>query len=88
MDKAKSWAKELQRQANPGIVIALVGNKVDLVEDQDQGNNNDDGAEREYERQVPQEDAQAYAEEAGLLFMEASAKTSYNVDNIFTEIGK
>ena len=31
LDKAKSWVKELQRQANPNIVIALAGNKVDLV---------------------------------------------------------
>jgi Ras-related protein Rab-5C len=31
LEKAKSWVKELQRQANPNIVIALAGNKVDLV---------------------------------------------------------
>jgi GTPase SAR1 family protein len=28
--RAKSWIKELQRQANPNIVIALVANKLDL----------------------------------------------------------
>lgn len=28
--RAKSWVKELQRQANPNIVIALAGNKADL----------------------------------------------------------
>jgi len=32
-EKAKSWVKELQRQANPNIVIALVGNKLDLITD-------------------------------------------------------
>jgi len=31
--KARHWVAELQRQASPGIVIALVGNKLDLVED-------------------------------------------------------
>nr|XP_031858780.1 uncharacterized protein CI109_005876 [Kwoniella shandongensis]KAA5525852.1 hypothetical protein CI109_005876 [Kwoniella shandongensis] len=31
LEKAKAWVKELQRQANANIVIALVGNKVDLV---------------------------------------------------------
>lgn len=31
-EKAKNWVKELQRQANPNIVIALVGNKIDLLE--------------------------------------------------------
>ncbi|KAL1955170.1 hypothetical protein VTO42DRAFT_8935 [Malbranchea cinnamomea] len=35
--KAKHWVAELQRQASPGIVIALVGNKLDLT--------NDDGSE-------------------------------------------
>jgi GTPase SAR1 family protein len=30
LEKAKAWVKELQRQANPNIVIALVGNKVSL----------------------------------------------------------
>ena len=32
LEKAKSWVKELQRQANSNIVIAFVGNKVDLVQ--------------------------------------------------------
>lgn len=31
--KAKHWVAELQRQASPGIVIALVGNKLDLTND-------------------------------------------------------
>ena len=35
--KAKHWVAELQRQASPGIVIALVGNKLDLVEDEEEG---------------------------------------------------
>ncbi|CAG8599651.1 630_t:CDS:10 [Funneliformis mosseae] len=30
LDKAKTWVKELQRQADPNIVIALAGNKSDL----------------------------------------------------------
>ena len=29
--KAKHWVAELQRQASPGIVISLVGNKLDLT---------------------------------------------------------
>ena len=32
LEKAKTWVKELQRQANPTIVIALAGNKIDLVQ--------------------------------------------------------
>lgn len=40
LTKAKHWVAELQRQASPGIVIALVGNKLDLTNDA-----NDDGNE-------------------------------------------
>ncbi|KAJ2338729.1 Vacuolar protein sorting-associated protein 21 [Coemansia sp. RSA 2618] len=46
LDKAKSWIKELQRQANPNIVIALVGNKLDLVADSN-ANGADEAAEDE-----------------------------------------
>jgi len=28
--RAKTWVKELQRQASPNIVIALSGNKADM----------------------------------------------------------
>lgn len=73
LDKAKSWVKELQRQANPNIVIALVGNKLDLAATA---------------RAIPTEEAQSYASEAGLLFAEASAKTGDNVMEVFTDIAK
>jgi len=111
LDKAKSWVKELQRQANPNIVIALAGNKVDLVasstpstpatpssETEDEpddatatpGETPDpqNAGEAEDVRQVPTEEAQAYATEAGLLFYETSAKTGEGIVEIFTEIAK
>ncbi|KAK7962246.1 MICOS complex subunit MIC60 [Apiospora aurea] len=66
LDKAKSWVKELQRQANENIIIALAGNKLDLVTEQPD------------KRAVPAADAEAYANEAGLLFFETSAKTAEN----------
>jgi len=31
-ERAKAWVKELQRQGNPNIVIALTGNKLDLAQ--------------------------------------------------------
>lgn len=62
--RAKTWVKELQRQASPNIVIALAGNKADLSS----------------KRMVEYEDAQSYAEDNGLLFM--------NVNDIFLAIAK
>ncbi|ORZ25229.1 ras protein [Absidia repens] len=70
LDKAKSWVDELQRQAEPDIVIALCGNKTDL----------------ESRRVVETDVARAYAEENGLLFMETSAKSASNVTDLFTMI--
>lgn len=64
--------RELQRQASPNIVIALAGNKIDLSN----------------KRSVEFEEASEYAEENALLFMETSAKTAMNVNDIFLAIGE
>ncbi len=111
LEKAKSWVKELQRQANPNIVIALAGNKIDLVsgqaaapkppaptspsEDDDEaddatatpGGVDGDGEGSESLREVPKEEALAYATEANLLFTEISAKTGEGIVELFTDIG-
>jgi GTPase SAR1 family protein len=70
--RAKVWVKELQRQAAPNIVIALAGNKADLAA----------------KRQIEVVDAQTYADENGLIFMETSAKTAINVNDIFMAIAR
>ena len=61
----------MQRQGNPNIVIALAGNKTDLS----------------IKRKVQSEDAQAYVDEAGIMFMETSVKTASNVNELFVAIG-
>jgi len=76
LDKAKAWVKELQRQANENIVIALAGNKLDLATSDPS------------KRAVETAEAEAYASEAGLLFFETSAKTAECVKDLFTAIAK
>ncbi|KAK2839223.1 hypothetical protein FQN49_006352 [Arthroderma sp. PD_2] len=117
--KAKHWVAELQRQASPGIVIALVGNKLDLTsgdgasaptgdsspsgpdgtneegdgEGETSANNNEneqddeqDGAPSGDARKVSTQEASTYSEAEGLLFFETSAKTGFNVAEVFTAI--
>ena len=86
--KAKHWVAELQRQASPGIVIALVGNKLDLTGDSTGvgGEDGEDGEESGDARKVSTEEAQTYAEEESLLFFETSAKSGHNVTEVFTAI--
>lgn len=97
--KAKHWVAELQRQASPGIVIALVGNKLDLCEEVGETSENDNAGDVDAEgdaeveatdsgdaRKVPTREAKAYAEEESLLFFETSAKTGKNVADVFTAI--
>lgn len=71
LEKARTWIRELQRQADPSIVIALCGNKSDLSA----------------RRQVTEEEAKKYAEEEGLMWAETSAKSGEGVTEIFTAIG-
>jgi Ras-related protein Rab-5C len=93
--KAKHWVAELQRQASPGIVIALVGNKLDLTNyaaggDGASATNDTEGAEGAPEngdaRKVSMKEAMTYADEESLLFFETSAKTGVNVTEVFTAI--
>lgn len=85
--KAKHWVAELQRQASPGIVIALVGNKLDLTsESGDAEDETGEGDEAGDARKVSTDEGKTYAEEENLLFFETSAKTGHNVSEVFTAI--
>jgi Ras-related protein Rab-5C len=70
-NRAKKWVQELQRQGNPNLVMALAANKADL----------------DSKRKVEVEEGKSYADENGLFFMETSAKTAQNVNELFYEIG-
>jgi Ras-related protein Rab-2A len=61
------WLEEAQQHAQPNMVILLIGNKNDL----------------EHRRAVSTEEGRAFADANGLLFMETSAKTAYNVEQAF-----
>ena len=60
----------MRQKGEKDCVIALVGNKADLIE----------------ERRVQTEEAEVYAAENDLLFMETSAKTGMNVNELFEMI--
>ena len=65
---ANSWLKELERSVIiDDVVVILVGNKCDL-EDQ---------------RQVTKNEAEQYAMDNKLLYIETSAKTGHNIQQLF-----
>ena len=95
LTKAKHWVAELQRQASPGIVIALVGNKLDLCtaagehDAAAEAENSETATEEPQEgdaRKITTKEAKDYAEEEGLLFFETSAKDGTGVQEVFNAI--
>jgi len=69
-EKAESWLQQLRALPSGEILIALVACKSDLAAS----------------RQVDPHSALAYAIKNECLFMETSAKTNQNVDELFKEI--
>ena len=63
----EKWSRELYDNADANIVILLVGNKSDL----------------EHDRKVPFDEAQEYAIQNGMAFIETSALDSSNVEQAF-----
>lgn len=61
------WLEEARQHAQSNMVIMLIGNKNDL----------------EQRRAVSTAEGKAFAEANGLIFMETSAKTAYNVESAF-----
>ena len=56
----------MRQNGNPDMVIMLIGNKCDL----------------DARRQVSTEEGERFAKENGLIFMETSAKTAFNVEEV------
>lgn len=69
-ESVSRWLKELKDHADANIVIELVGNKSDL----------------DHLRAVPTDEAKSFATENSLLFTEASALSSDNVDLSFHQL--
>lgn len=70
IERAKDWVIELNENADADIIVALVGNKIDLEEN----------------RQLQKQVAQEFAKEHGLLHYECSAKSGEGIKEMFIEI--
>ena len=72
-DNLDSWLKELRTHSNPDIKIFLIGNKIDLVD----------------KRIIKSEEGEAYAKQNNFRkFLEASAKSGVNAQQIFIDAAK
>lgn len=91
-ERAKAWIQELQRLAPAHIVITLVGNKIDLCDEELNNDNEQQSStttvQQHQAREVSAEEASNYANENALLFFESSARLNINIDAVFTKIGK
>ena len=67
-NNVRNWIKQIETHASKDVVKALVGNKCDKPEE---------------EKVVSTEKGQALADEFGLRFFEASAKSGLNINEIF-----
>ena len=69
----ESWLNEIKTHSNPDIKIFLIGNKIDLEE----------------KRKIQTIEGENFKNENKIeMFMESSAKTGFNAQNIFIEAAK
>jgi len=74
---ARTWLADVRAHADPHLTCILVGNKIDLCAD--------DAQPPRRAREVPADEAERWAREEGLLFVEASAKSGENVEAAFVQ---
>ena len=71
-ENVRKWLDEARVNANPELVVILCGNKTDLGE----------------KRKVSSERGKKLASENNILFMECSAKSRINIDELFFKAAK
>jgi Ras-related protein Rab-1A len=69
-DNLRKWINDIEKLATPEVCKLIVGNKCDL----------DD------KRQVARDEGRAFADNLGVPFLETSAKTGQNVNQMFAEM--
>jgi len=69
-DRVQTWVKELHKIVGPDIVLAIVGNKIDL----------------ERNRTVSKEEAEKYSVEVGAVHYQCSAKLNTGVKEMFSDL--
>jgi Ras-related protein Rab-2A len=89
----RTWLADVREHADPHLTCILVGNKVDLCEDQQSRSSIEStrtvsAASKHRRREVTTEEGEAFAKEEGLLFIEASAKSGLNVEKAFEQAAR
>ncbi|XP_038684292.1 ras-related protein RABE1c-like isoform X2 [Tripterygium wilfordii] len=69
----RNWIRNIEQHASDNVNKILVGNKADMDESR---------------RAVPTSSGQALADEYGIKFFETSAKTNFNVEQVFFTIAR
>jgi Ras-related protein Rab-1A len=69
-ENLRRWVADVDRLGNPQVCKIIIGNKADL----------------EDKRAVRRDEGQVFAENLGVPFLEASAKTSFNVREMFNQM--
>ena len=101
-DSVTTWLADLRAIAEEDIVVVLVGNKQDLISDDDDGEgedtNHDDtnpktptpnGLKRGSKRAVSRAEAQAWCTAQGVMtYVETSAKSGAGVERAFLEVAE
>ena len=72
LEDAKHHVESVRSQRGDEAIIALVGNKIDLLK----------------ENEEVDESAKQYADKEGLLYYEVSAKSGTNINSMFKELSK